>query len=71
MKRACRRSLASRRNRSSILKGYGAIVPITCRGFPVVGDVTAVKLIQQYGSFDAIVEAAKTMTSKVGEKHPQ
>jgi 5'-3' exonuclease len=33
--------------------------------------VTAVKLIQQYGSFDAIVEAAKTMTSKVGEKHPQ
>jgi DNA polymerase-1 len=36
-------------------------------GIPGVGDVTAVKLIQQYGSFDAIVEAAKTMTSKVGE----
>jgi DNA polymerase-1 len=36
-------------------------------GIPGVGDVTAVKLIQQYGSFDAIIEAAKTMTSKVGE----
>jgi len=36
-------------------------------GIPGIGDVTAVKLIQQYGSFQAIVEAAKTMTSKVGE----
>lgn len=36
-------------------------------GIPGVGDKTAVKLIQQYGSFDAIVEAAKTMDSKVGE----
>lgn len=36
-------------------------------GIPGVGDVTAVKLIQEYGSFDAIVEAAKTMTSKVGQ----
>ena len=36
-------------------------------GIPGVGDKTAVKLIQEYGSFDAIVEAAKTMKSKVGE----
>ena len=36
-------------------------------GIPGVGDVTAVKLIQEYGSFEAIVEAAKTMTSKVGK----
>lgn len=36
-------------------------------GIPGVGDKTAVKLIQEYGSFDAIVEAAKSMNSKVGE----
>ena len=36
-------------------------------GIPGVGNKTAVKLIQEYGSFDAIVEAAKTMTSKVGQ----
>lgn len=36
-------------------------------GIPGVGDVTAVKLIQEYGNFEAIVEAAKTMTSKVGQ----
>lgn len=36
-------------------------------GIPGVGDKTAVKLIQDYGSFDAIVEAAKTMTSKVSQ----
>ena len=36
-------------------------------GIPGVGDKTAVKLIQEYGSFDAIVEAAKDMKSKVGE----
>ena len=36
-------------------------------GIPGVGDKTAVKLIQDYGSFEAIVEAAKTMTSKVGQ----
>ena len=36
-------------------------------GIPGVGDVTAVKLIQEYGSFEAIVEAAKSMTSKVGQ----
>ena len=36
-------------------------------GIPGVGDKTAVKLIQEYGSFDAIVEAAKSMKSKVGE----
>ncbi|MCQ2743119.1 MAG: DNA polymerase I, partial [Bacilli bacterium] len=37
-------------------------------GIPGIGDKTAVKLIQQYGSFEAIVEAAQTMTSKMGEK---
>lgn len=36
-------------------------------GIPGVGDKTAVKLIQEYGSFEKIVEAAKTMKSKVGE----
>ena len=36
-------------------------------GIPGVGDKTAVKLIQDYGSFEAIVEAAKSMTSKVGQ----
>ena len=36
-------------------------------GIPGVGDKTAVKLIQDYGSFEAIVEAAKGMKSKVGE----
>ena len=36
-------------------------------GIPGVGDKTAVKLIQDYGSFEKIVEAAKDMKSKVGE----
>lgn len=36
-------------------------------GIPGIGDKTAVKLIQDYGSFEAIVEAAKGMKSKVGE----
>ena len=36
-------------------------------GIPGVGDKTAVKLIQEYGSFEKIVEAAKDMKSKVGE----
>lgn len=36
-------------------------------GIPGIGDKTAVKLIQDYGTFDAIVEAAQTMKSKVGE----
>ena len=36
-------------------------------GIPGVGDKTAIKLIQEYGSFDKIVEAAKTMDSKVGK----
>lgn len=36
-------------------------------GIPGVGDKTAVALIQQYGNFEAIVEAAKSMTSKVGQ----
>ncbi|MCQ3035460.1 MAG: DNA polymerase I [Bacilli bacterium] len=34
-------------------------------GIPGIGEKTAVKLIQEYGSFDAIVEAAPTMKSKV------
>lgn len=36
-------------------------------GIPGVGDKTAIKLIQEYGSFDKIVEAAKNMDSKVGQ----
>lgn len=36
-------------------------------GIPGVGDKTAVKLIQEYGSFEKIVEAAKDMKTKVGE----
>ena len=36
-------------------------------GIPGVGDKTATQLIQQYGSFENIVEAAKGMTSKVGQ----
>ena len=36
-------------------------------GIPGVGDKTAVKLIQEYGSFEKIVEAAKSMDSKVGQ----
>ncbi|MCQ2773033.1 MAG: DNA polymerase I [Bacilli bacterium] len=36
-------------------------------GIPGVGDKTAVKLIQEYGSFEKILEAAETMKSKVGE----
>ncbi len=36
-------------------------------GIPGVGDKTATQLIQEYGSFEAIVEAAKGMTSKVGQ----
>lgn len=36
-------------------------------GIPGVGDKTAVKLIQQYGSFQAIMEASKTMSGKIGE----
>lgn len=36
-------------------------------GIPGVGDKTAVKLIQEYGSFDKIVEAAKNMVSKIGQ----
>ena len=36
-------------------------------GIPGVGDKTAVKLIQDYGTLEAIIEAAKTMKSKVGE----
>ena len=36
-------------------------------GIPGVGDKTAVKLIQEYGSFEKILEAAEAMKSKVGE----
>ena len=36
-------------------------------GIPGVGDKTATQLIQEYGTFENIVEAAKSMTSKVGQ----
>lgn len=36
-------------------------------GIPGVGDKTAVKLIQEYGSFDKILEEAPNFKSKVGE----
>ena len=36
-------------------------------GIPGVGDKTAVKLIQEYGDFESIYEAAKSMKSKVGQ----
>lgn len=36
-------------------------------GIPGIGDVTAVKLIQQYGSFEKIIEAAPTMKGKISE----
>ena len=36
-------------------------------GVPGIGEKTAVKLIQEYGSFDKIVEAASSMKGKVGE----
>ena len=36
-------------------------------GIPGIGDKTAVKLIQEYGSLEKILEAAPNMKSKVGE----
>lgn len=36
-------------------------------GIPGVGDKTAIKLIQEYGSFEKIMEIAPTLKSKVGE----
>ena len=36
-------------------------------GIPGIGDKTAVKLIQQYGSFEEIVKAAPTMKGKIGQ----
>lgn len=36
-------------------------------GIPGVGDKTAVKLIQEYGSFEKIIEEAPNFKSKVGE----
>lgn len=36
-------------------------------GIPGVGDKTAVKLIQEYGSLEKIIEAAPTFGSKVGQ----
>jgi len=36
-------------------------------GIPGIGDKTATKLIQQYGSFDEIIKAASSMKSKIGE----
>ncbi|MBR6226439.1 MAG: DNA polymerase I [Bacilli bacterium] len=37
-------------------------------GIPGVGEITAVKLIQEYGSFEKIIEAAPTMKGKIGQK---
>ncbi len=37
-------------------------------GIPGVGEKTAVKLIQEYGSLEAIINAAPNMKSKLGEK---
>ena len=37
-------------------------------GIPGVGEKTAIKLIQEYQSLENIIEAAKTMTSKLGQK---
>ncbi|MCR4561790.1 MAG: DNA polymerase I, partial [Bacilli bacterium] len=36
-------------------------------GIPGIGDKTAVKLIQEYGSFEKIIEAGETMKGKIGE----
>ena len=36
-------------------------------GIPGIGDVTAVKLIQQYGNFEKIIEAAPSMKGKISE----
>jgi len=36
-------------------------------GIPGIGDITAVKLIQEYGSFDAIIAAAPNMKGKISE----
>ncbi len=37
-------------------------------GIPGVGEKTALKLIQEYGNLEAIIEAAHSMNSKLGEK---
>jgi DNA polymerase-1 len=37
-------------------------------GIPGVGEITAVKLIQEYGSFENIIAAAPTMKGKIGQK---
>lgn len=37
-------------------------------GIPGIGEKTAVKLIKEYGSLENIIEAAKDMHSKMGEK---
>lgn len=36
-------------------------------GIPGIGDKTAVKLLQTYGNFDAIIQAAPTIKGKMGE----
>lgn len=36
-------------------------------GIPGIGEKTAIKLIQEYGSFERIIEAAPTFKTKVGE----
>ena len=48
-------------------KGLRGDVSDNLPGIAGVGDVTATKLIQQYGDFESIVKAAATMTSKVGQ----
>ena len=37
-------------------------------GIPGVGEITAVKLIQEYGSFENIIAAAPNMKGKIGQK---
>lgn len=37
-------------------------------GIPGIGEKTAVKLIQEYGSLEKIIEAAPNMTGKIGQK---
>lgn len=37
-------------------------------GIPGIGDKTAIKLIQEYGTLESIIDAAPKMNSKLGEK---
>jgi len=49
-------------------KGLCGDVSDNIPGVPGIGDVTAVKLIQQYGSLEAIIAAADEIGGKLGEK---